>query len=289
VGNNFTLSGPLLNGVTGGQVIEIQYNKGNATVTSVQYSIAGSSTIYTCASFTLIAGSVSHIGYIHCTTVGGFGRAHSFVINYQAASTNGTSRRVQPYDIFSYPPPVLVSNTIRLSSSDSSSGSSSLVMGTTATTPISFNVSYVQPSDPAIVVTYGPLSALTRYQCTLDVTDSTNSMIECLTDSDPSAGTNYFQIQQGGWISVGNDTLVYPGQSAPVVTAVMGCVNNAITNATSQCPTSGGVTIRVWYIISLSLTEPSSLFFSLYRHRVVLRCIASFIIGVNISLVRYVY
>jgi hypothetical protein len=134
----------------------------------------GSSTLtWICSNITLLPSTVTHLGWARCQIVGGYGRAFSFAIHYcTPTSICGDTRRVLPYDIFSYPPPQLLSGTslmslivdslirtsmvmvmpfnlfvgtLRLTSS--TSGSTTLTLDTSTTVSISFGVSYVQPSD----------------------------------------------------------------------------------------------------------------------------------------------
>jgi hypothetical protein len=46
-------------------------------------------------------------------------------------------------------------------------------------------------------VTYGPLTALTRYTCLINVGQSSITLVTCLTEPDTGDVTNYFQITQG--------------------------------------------------------------------------------------------
>jgi hypothetical protein len=240
----------------GGQIIEFMYNKGNVTtITSISYTIDDPLTMtWTCSNFTLLPSTVPHLGWLRCIIAAGYGRAYSFTIHYCGGASGGTSnsnsdcgesRRVRPYDVFSYPPPTFLPGTLRLTSV--LTGSTTLSMDSSNTASISFGVRYLQSSvgsGSLLKVTFGPSAATTRYSCFVNTAESTMTLLTCFTESDASGTINHFQISQCGWTSIGTDTLSYPIATPPVITGVKGCIDNN-DNTTRQCPTSGGVTMRI--------------------------------------------
>jgi hypothetical protein len=247
--NNETLNGPLPDSIDGGQIIQFGYYpaRGSVDLYSVGYTlstcVSGNCPYYTCAAIQ----EYPIQGLLTCTLIAGTGRQLAFSLNWCGGITGtdcGSHQPTQPFDIFSYPPPVLVSGTLRLTSSPT--GSTILTLDTASTVSISFGIQNVIPSNDISILrlTYGPLSALSRYTCLVVAVQSSSSLLTCVTDSDAD-GSDYFQLTFAGYTVTGTDLLQYPAANTPVVTSMSGCVDSITDNSTSLCPTSGGPKMRV--------------------------------------------
>jgi len=97
---------------------------------------------------------------------------------------------------------------------------------------------------PAQVVAVGAQLA----PCTLDTVQSSDNVLVCITPSPSHAVQGqhlHFLLIVGGQWTISSDSYSYPQQ--PQITSVSSseCVDVALSNSTSDCPTIGGITITI--------------------------------------------
>jgi hypothetical protein len=155
-------------------------------------------------------------------------------------------------DLFAYPQPTIVPRTLRRSGTTTATGSTLLIAATNyASESIAFDVTNMLYDD-ALLVNYGPSTAPLAYTCTVLTALSTPSTLVCLTQSQAGTDTTvafdmHFTVTVDNTVSL-RGTDVYQFPVVPDLLAVWGCDNDVyptIDNATTNCPTQGGVTLTM--------------------------------------------
>jgi hypothetical protein len=232
----------VLNSTSGGQQLEISVVIGaTPIIRQLRYGPNDDPYKYNC---TITFTQSLPIRIIRCRVSSGFGGPHS--LSLQSCDATGTTCWWSGADnsTFTYPVVTVQGGTIRFPPA-LSTGATTIETANILSTTIAFDGTNFLPRRDTMQVFYGPVTSPLLYSCDLDETTSTSTTVVCQTASYATGSDLVFTVVMAGHQVTGTDTISYP-LDVPVITGISGCpLDITFTNATSNCPTSGGVTVSV--------------------------------------------
>ena len=211
----------------------------------VSYGVSGSTAVYNCSITAFISDVSGNNNNVTCTTAAGVGANLVFTVTVYPTLSLPAQISAQGTDTMSYPAPNITAGTLHVPGGPSTTN----LVGTYSNgEPVIFSGSHLGSNAAHLTVRYGLLADLqsaplgSSVLTCAGVSFLSSNTLQCTTQ--PGAGGNYvFQVIALNAASTpGTDKYTYP--TPPIVSNVTGCANTS-GNATTQCPTFGGVTITL--------------------------------------------
>ena len=258
------------------------------TAITVTFGIAGGLKLYNCS---LWSSSVyydvgSRNSSLSCQVPFGAGANLTFVVRAGLLVSQESS------DTLSFPPPQLVSNTLRANMSLTAYTDGTFIGVSSQGDTVYMDVAHAGNDSSQLHVFYGlPGSAYSlacsQLQLFSGQSVSGRQTIECQTQSGSGTGYHFELYAVNEFSAIGSD--VYNYVQSPIISAVTGCTNSHATNSTYNCPTLGGSTITILgvYFTSASSVTVNGLVCSnvYYNSSTLLTCILPAQAGSNLSVI----
>jgi hypothetical protein len=201
---------------------------------------------YQCSGFSFVGG-VGPDPYnqpCQCTLPTGFGGPYYLTLRQRGIPVSVS------FETVAYAYPHLGANSLAQNRTGySSDPTSSLLLDTSASVNIMFNGSFFVPAN--MTVRYGPLPTADRYACTIDVAQSSSSVIVCSTATGSQGSGLVFRVNVGGLETTSQGLFSIDFPVVPIVHRVAGCRNSG--NFTLDCNTEGGFQVTIFGVNFLQI------------------------------------